>query len=812
MLSFVRRRLSLKLLIPLCLVIVTGIGGLVYYVTQSSFDMAYSGVVHTAEEQAISAARSLTMFIQNQRSLAKALSLNPDMVAAAKGDPARAQDVCDVLIKANANIWGVEVFDGKGKVMAGANSHDVKMVGLFVGSRRFAKEVLKGNDTGVMDKTIISDRKSGARMFNISYPIRDLDGQVCGGIVLFGSWDAFVEQFVAPVAIGQTGYGFVLDGEGRYIHHPEETLFRKDASGFEFVQEALSIKEGVVEYEFEGRPKVMAVATDPMSGWVVCMSAYLDDIAAAAARQGDVMKLVGAGLIVAFMLLALALLQFFVFRPVKKTVRMAEATAHGDLAELFQKREDGDEIASMQSALIDIRRTVRSMTGNFAEVARRIEQGHFNERGDASEFEGEFAGLINGTNYMLDGMVNLLNELPLPLMAISKDHTILFMNKAGTALGGAEFDELVGSTCSEYFRTGHCGSGECACDKAMAGKEMVFSSTEAHPGAAALEIEYFGMPLLDEEGNTLGAVKVIMDQTQIRRAQRNMLETATQADSVASMLSAASNELAAQVEQTTRGADRQKAMSAEVASAMEQMNATVLEIARNASEAARQAEQMRDNATHGGEVVMEVVDSIETLRGRAKLVDENIRALGNDVEAIGAIMTVISDIADQTNLLALNAAIEAARAGDAGRGFAVVADEVRKLAEKTMNATQEVGSAIHSIQDGTRRNLAAFQNATEAIDQSTALASKAGDALKDILLVAKVADDQIRNIAAASEQQAAATTQVARSVEEVNGVSNEIAGAMQESTSAVNDLARLAEELQQITNRIGEDNESTEAW
>ncbi|WP_207260998.1 methyl-accepting chemotaxis protein [Desulfovibrio sp. Huiquan2017] len=803
MLSFIRRRLSLKLLIPLCLVIVAGIGGLVYYVTQSTFDMAYASAVHAAQDQAVSAARSLSMFVKDQRAMARMLSRNPDMLAAVEGAPEAAQETCSIIVKSNPSLWGVEVFDADGQIKAGVSGSGSKRVGLFVSSRRFAKEVLKGNDTGVMDRSILSDRKSGAHIFSISYPILDGEGGVRGGVVLFCSWDAYVEQFVSPVVIGREGYGLVLDGDGRFIHNPDATQFRKDASGFEFIQKAIAIKKGVIEYDWEGGRKVMAVATEPLTGWIVCMTASVDDISSVATLQGKVMQLVGVGLILAVMALVHLLLTLFVFRPVKKTVAMAEATARGDLGRTYDKKQNGDEIAGMQSALIDIRCTVRSVTENFAKVARRIERGNFRERGHADGFEGEFSRLITGANYMLDDLVNLLDELPLPLMAISKDHSILFMNKAGVALGGVELAELVGTTCSDYFLTGDCNPEKCACDRAMRGGEMVLSTTEAHPGERHMEIDYFGMPLLDETGEVLGAVKVIMDQTEIRKVQRDMLQTATQADSVASMLSTASQELAAQVEQTTRGAERQQSMAADVASAMEQMNATVLEIARNASNAASNADQMRDNAIRGGEAVTAVVDSIEQLRERAGVVDENIRELGTEVESIGAIMTVISDIADQTNLLALNAAIEAARAGDAGRGFAVVADEVRKLAEKTMNATQEVGGAIKSIQDGTRRNLTAFKKATEAIDASTDLASRAGEALGDILHVVKVADDQIRSIATASEEQASTTTEISRSMEEVNEVSNEIAGAMTESTTAVGDLARLAEELKQITTRVG---------
>ena len=121
---------------------------------------------------------------------------------------------------------------------------------------------------------------------------------------------------------------------------------------------------------------------------------------------------------------------------------------------------------------------------------------------------------------------------------------------------------------------------------------------------------------------------------------------------------------------------------AETATAMEEMNATVLEVAKNASQAAGTSDGARQKAQEGSGIVGRVVTDIAQVQKQSQALKQDMEGLGKQAEGIGHIMNVISDIADQTNLLALNAAIEAARAGDAGRGFAVVADEVRKLAKR----------------------------------------------------------------------------------------------------------------------------------
>ncbi|EPR44098.1 methyl-accepting chemotaxis sensory transducer with Cache sensor [Desulfovibrio sp. X2] len=284
--------------------------------------------------------------------------------------------------------------------------------------------------------------------------------------------------------------------------------------------------------------------------------------------------------------------------------------------------------------------------------------------------------------------------------------------------------------------------------------------------------------------------------------REGMLEAAGMLDELVERLVVASRDLESVARVSREGAQRQHDRTVETATAMEEMNATVLEVAGNASSAAENSDQARDKALKGSSVVADAVAAIAKVEEHAAGLSRIMDDLGSQAEGIGRIITVIEDIADQTNLLALNAAIEAARAGDAGRGFAVVADEVRKLAEKTMVATKEVVGAIQSIQNGTRASLVAVKSASEAVASSTGLAQESGKALSEIVTFVDDSADRVRSIATASEEQSAASEEINRAVEDIRSISSQTASQMEDAEQAVSALKDLAESLQRVIARM----------
>ncbi|MCU0125935.1 methyl-accepting chemotaxis protein [Pseudomonas vlassakiae] len=260
-------------------------------------------------------------------------------------------------------------------------------------------------------------------------------------------------------------------------------------------------------------------------------------------------------------------------------------------------------------------------------------------------------------------------------------------------------------------------------------------------------------------------------------------------------LAGSAQALSAVTEQTNREVGSQKEETEQVATAMQQMTATVHDVARNAEEAAQAAQAADDKVDAGQRVVRESMQRIEQLATAADTASAGIDSLSAEIHTIGDVLEVIKSVAEQTNLLALNAAIEAARAGEQGRGFAVVADEVRALARRTRQSTEEIERLVASLRGNAQQSVAQIRGSTELVRLAVADALQTESALGSIAVAVSLIQQMNQQIAAAAEQQSSVAEEISRSVTQIRGSADQAALAMQDNARSSIELAQLGNDL-----------------
>jgi methyl-accepting chemotaxis protein len=235
-----------------------------------------------------------------------------------------------------------------------------------------------------------------------------------------------------------------------------------------------------------------------------------------------------------------------------------------------------------------------------------------------------------------------------------------------------------------------------------------------------------------------------------------------------------------------------------VATAVNQMTATVQEVARSATNAAEAASRADTDAGEGGSRVNSSTHAIRELARDVEQTTDVIHTLKKEAEGVGSVLDVIRGIAEQTNLLALNAAIEAARAGEQGRGFAVVADEVRTLASRTQQSTTEIQDMIERLQSGAQDAVSSMDAGRDKFQKSVELAESAGQSLNEITQAVAAISDMNAQIASAAEEQSTVTEDINRNVHEINASFDHTARVSAEAAQASSVLSEHAQELDRI--------------
>ena len=215
----------------------------------------------------------------------------------------------------------------------------------------------------------------------------------------------------------------------------------------------------------------------------------------------------------------------------------------------------------------------------------------------------------------------------------------------------------------------------------------------------------------------------------------------------------------------------------------------------DALQSAQVARRSLEAAQKGAAAVEDTIKGMNDIREKIQETSKRIKRLGESSQEIGEIVELISDITEQTNVLALNAAIQAASAGEAGRGFSVVAEEVQRLAERSAEATKQIGAIVKTIQTDTGDAVAAMENATRDVVDGAHLSETAGQELAEIERVSAETAELIERISVSTEIQAKAATQVAEKMKSILAITDRTTTGTQQTAVSIGELADLAVEL-----------------
>lgn len=460
-----------------------------------------------------------------------------------------------------------------------------------------------------------------------------------------------------------------------------------------------------------------------------------------------------------------------------------------------------------------IKRIVVNKIITIADISDRIRDGDYSATFSISG-EDELASLAQNLKVMVNTVKDqleynrgILRGIIIPLFVTDENEQVSYLNAPLRNILGAKKEDIVGKPLTNALK-GIEGS-EIAGEVIRSGNSRNGQMKFTRDDGAMFPLHYEISPLRDANDNVVGAIGMMIDLTQEERdkariqAQReNLLSVANEVTEVSNMLNNAAVDLSAQMDELNMGMDDTAHQTSQLATAMEEMNATVLEVAQNAGQAAEASDSASRVATDGGQQVDRTVSETRAMASTAGSLADTLGDLSEKAENIGQVMAVINDIADQTNLLALNAAIEAARAGEAGRGFAVVADEVRKLAEKTMTATQEVDSAITAIQNSAKDAVGEMDHTRERVQHTESLVEGAGGVLNDIVTQSDTIADMVRSIATAAEQQSSTSEEINMNVTGINDLSQRISHRIGEANSSIQEVAGMSQQLSALVEKF----------
>ncbi|MDR2604189.1 MAG: methyl-accepting chemotaxis protein [Desulfovibrio sp.] len=611
--------------------------------------------------------------------------------------------------------------------------------------------------------------------------IRDASGRVIGASYINVSLDTMTKM-ISTVRIGRTGQVTLVEGTGRVIASDQfkDSVFTDIKDGkIPGLEDALTLAPGSYTREVGGVPRIVTVFTGFNNWRLLCI------IDASEAHETDaaiILKLSAVTLVLVLLSLAVGL-RFArnLATPIRYLASKAEQITHGEFNVAIQVNRS-DEIGHLAAAFADMLHQLKERLG-FAQ--------------------------------------SIMHGIAVPFAVVDLNGRLTFLNRILLEFWGrtGKPEDYYGRMSGAFFDGNE--QSKTPLDRVLAEKQTLFNMAAVRLNAAGEKkfTRATAAPLLDMDGELLGACMMLTDETEIREQQERIMalneritNSVKKAHEISDKQSQDFRRLLQHLEKTSDNAHLQKDACDKAMAGITAMSNTLETLAARAERTTEDTRDTRVQAEDGRKIVTETVQCIKKTAEYADRTAKGMQALGMQADGINSIVELIKDIADQTNLLALNAAIEAARAGEAGRGFAFVADEVRKLAEKTMNATDEVNKSISALQAEVGQNKDLTDQTVRLTHTAEDLAEQSGESLAGIVAIAERAMGEVSGIAEATAEQSHICADNVEAMRRISETAQETSQSMTDAEEFTEDLTLQSEHLKNLVESMGSDRRRSERF
>lgn len=432
------------------------------------------------------------------------------------------------------------------------------------------------------------------------------------------------------------------------------------------------------------------------------------------------------------------------------------------------------------------------------------------ENGEDDGDEDEVDRLRRERDFWRNLFDQLVAEFPEPVLIVNDDGIVTHWNDPHVELSGITQDEAIGKQAIDVLGTE--GVDETLAEQIARTGETVREDRirSGNREDGEWHIRAAGSPLRAPDGDVVGAFEYVAIVTDLveRRRQLEAVQSA-----ISDTVFAAVEDLTAATETTADTNAELEALTDDQVEDLEtihdemgSLSASVEEVAASAEEVSGQSAAAADLADDSKDATETIVTRVEEIREAAQELAENSKRLDERIEEIDTLVEVIDDIADGTNLLALNANIQAAQFGQEAAGFSVVADEVKELADKSKEEVEMIEGIVREVRTDTNDTLESVQSTIDHVESAIEHAHVVDEKQSEIKSAIDEASQGISQIAAATDDQAVTTEQVATmidaAVEQTQTVSAEVDTLVDVNEEQAEHIRAVREDVRDLESRL----------